>query len=101
MPSRRRARRRGHEDRSRAGLAVEEFLQFVSPVQFTKPQFVRRDVELGAANMRGRSSSISSGGRIATSRSAGNADRAFGKAAGGTGSMAYVCNSFVTWPACS
>jgi hypothetical protein len=81
-----------------------------------KPQFVRRDVELGgvqlkrgdrtmamlaAANMRGRSSSISSGGRIATSRSAGNTARAFGKAAGGTGSKAYVCNSFVTWPACS
>jgi hypothetical protein len=116
-------RDRLNEDRRRAGLAVEEFLRFVSPVQFTKPRFVRREVELGgvqlkrgdrimamlaAANMRGRSSSISSGGRIATSRSAGNAARAFGKAAGGfifgapePGSKAYVRNSFVTWPVCS
>jgi cytochrome P450 PksS len=35
------------EDWSRADLAVEEFLRFVSPVQFTKPRFVRKDVELG------------------------------------------------------
>jgi cytochrome P450 PksS len=34
------------EDWSRAGLAVEEFLRFVSPVQFSKPRYVRRDVEL-------------------------------------------------------
>ena len=34
------------EDWSRAGLAVEEFLRFVSPVQFSKPRFVRQDVEL-------------------------------------------------------
>lgn len=34
------------EDWSRANLAVEEFLRFVSPVQFTKPRFVRRDIEL-------------------------------------------------------
>jgi cytochrome P450 len=34
-------------DWSRAGLAVEEFLRFVSPVQFSKPRFVRKDVELG------------------------------------------------------
>ncbi len=34
------------QDWSRAGLAVEEFLRFVSPVQFSKPRFVRRDVEL-------------------------------------------------------
>lgn len=34
------------EDWSRADLAVEEFLRFLSPVQFTKPRFVRRDVEL-------------------------------------------------------
>jgi cytochrome P450 len=37
------------EDWSRADLAVEEFLRFVSPVQFTKPRFVRKDVELGGA----------------------------------------------------
>ncbi len=35
------------EDWSRANLAVEEFLRFVSPVQFTKPRFVRKDVQLG------------------------------------------------------
>jgi cytochrome P450 PksS len=33
-------------DWSRASLAVEEFLRFVSPVQFSKPRFVRRDVEI-------------------------------------------------------
>ena len=40
------------EDWSRAGLAVEELLRFVSPVQFTKPRFVRRDVELGGARLK-------------------------------------------------
>src|SRR5262250_3214931 len=35
------------EDWSRAGLAVEEFLRFVSPVQFSKPRFVREDLEFG------------------------------------------------------
>jgi cytochrome P450 PksS len=35
------------EDWSRVNLAVEEFLRFVSPVQFTKPRIVRKDVELG------------------------------------------------------
>jgi cytochrome P450 PksS len=34
------------EDWSRADLAVEEFLRFVSPVQFSKPRFVRNDMEL-------------------------------------------------------
>jgi cytochrome P450 PksS len=34
------------EDWSRANLAVEEFLRFLSPVQFTKPRYVRRDIEL-------------------------------------------------------
>jgi cytochrome P450 PksS len=33
-------------DWSRADLAVEEFLRFISPVQFSKPRFVRRDMEL-------------------------------------------------------
>lgn len=32
------------QDWSRIGLAVEEFLRFVSPVQFSKPRYVRRDV---------------------------------------------------------
>ena len=40
------------EDRSRAALAIEEFLRFVSPVQFSKPRFVRKDVELGGVRMR-------------------------------------------------
>jgi cytochrome P450 PksS len=40
------------EDWSRANLAVEEFLRFVSPVQFTKPRFVRRDIELGGVRLK-------------------------------------------------
>ncbi len=34
------------EDWSRLDLAVEEFLRFISPVQFSKPRFVRSDMEL-------------------------------------------------------
>jgi cytochrome P450 len=34
------------EDWGRATLAIEEFLRFVSPVQFSKPRFVSRDIEL-------------------------------------------------------
>jgi cytochrome P450 PksS len=33
-------------------LAVEEFLRFVSPVQFTKPRFVRKDIDLGGVHLR-------------------------------------------------
>jgi cytochrome P450 len=40
------------EDWSRADLAVEEFLRFLSPVQFTKPRFVRRDVDLGGVTVK-------------------------------------------------
>ena len=40
------------EDWSRANLAVEEFLRFVTPVQFTKPRVVRKDVELGGVRLR-------------------------------------------------
>ena len=40
------------EDWSRADLAVEEFLRFITPVQFTKPRFVRRDVDLGGVTVR-------------------------------------------------
>ncbi|MFM9849894.1 MAG: cytochrome P450 [Hyphomicrobiaceae bacterium] len=40
------------EDWSRANLALEEFLRFVSPVQFTKPRFVRRDVELDGIRLK-------------------------------------------------
>jgi cytochrome P450 PksS len=40
------------EDWSRADLAIEEFLRFVSPVQFSKPRFVRQDVELGGIRLK-------------------------------------------------
>jgi cytochrome P450 PksS len=40
------------EDWNRANLAIEEFLRFVSPVQFTKPRFVRKDVELGGVHLK-------------------------------------------------
>lgn len=39
-------------DWSRADLAVDEFLRFLSPVQFTKPRFVRKDVELDGVRLR-------------------------------------------------
>ena len=34
------------EDQTRLDLAVEEFLRFVSPVQFSKPRFVRHDITI-------------------------------------------------------
>src|SRR5262249_24990613 len=40
------------EDWSRASLAIEEFLRFVSPVQFTKPRFVRKDTELDGIRLK-------------------------------------------------
>ncbi|HEV2157553.1 cytochrome P450 [Bradyrhizobium sp.] len=40
------------EDWSRASLAVEEFLRFVSPVQFSKPRYVRRNVELAGVRLK-------------------------------------------------
>jgi cytochrome P450 len=40
------------QDWSRVDLAVEEFLRFLTPVQFTKPRFVRRDTELGGVRLR-------------------------------------------------
>jgi cytochrome P450 PksS len=40
------------EDWKRVDLAVEEFLRFVSPVQFTKPRFVRKNVELCGVRLR-------------------------------------------------
>ena len=40
------------EDWSRGNLAVEEFLRFVSPVQFSKPRFVGRDMELGGVPLK-------------------------------------------------
>ena len=40
------------EDWSRTAMAVEEFLRFVTPVQFTKPRFVRRDTLLGGVALK-------------------------------------------------
>jgi cytochrome P450 len=40
------------EDWSRAEPAIEEFLRFVSPVQFTRPRVVRRDMEFGGAALK-------------------------------------------------
>ncbi|WP_119303056.1 cytochrome P450 [Dongia deserti] len=40
------------EDWNRADLAVEEFLRFVSPVQFSKPRFVQKDVEAAGVRLR-------------------------------------------------
>ena len=39
-------------DWNRADLAVEEFLRFLTPVQFTKPRYVRRDVELDGVRLK-------------------------------------------------
>jgi cytochrome P450 len=40
------------QDWSRADLAIEEFLRFVSAVQFSKPRFIRQDVELGGVRLK-------------------------------------------------
>jgi cytochrome P450 len=40
------------EDWSRVDLAVEEFLRFITPVQFTKPRYVRKDIELDGVRLR-------------------------------------------------
>jgi cytochrome P450 PksS len=39
-------------DWSRADLAVEEFLRFISPVQFSKPRWVRKSVDLGGVRLK-------------------------------------------------
>jgi cytochrome P450 PksS len=39
-------------DWSRVGLAVEEFLRYVSPVQVSKPRYVRRDVDLDGVRLK-------------------------------------------------
>ena len=40
------------QDWNRLDLAVEEFLRFITPVQFTKPRFVRRDIELDGVRLK-------------------------------------------------
>ena len=57
------------EDWSRADLAIEEFLRFVSPVQFSKPRFVRRNIELGDVRLK-------NGDQIIAMLAAGNMDAA-------------------------
>lgn len=57
------------EDWSRSNLAIEEFLRFVSPVQFTKPRYVRKDVVLDGVR-------ISRGDRIMVMLAAANMDPA-------------------------
>ncbi|MGY8705751.1 cytochrome P450 [Bradyrhizobium sp. 18BD] len=57
------------EDWSRISLAVEEFLRFVSPVQFSKPRYVRRDVELAGVR-------IKKGDRVMVMLAAANMDPA-------------------------
>lgn len=39
-------------DFGRLNLAIEEFLRFISPVQFTKPRVVRKDVDLDGVRVR-------------------------------------------------
>jgi cytochrome P450 len=40
------------EDWGRADLAIEEFLRFVSAVQFSKPRFIRQDVDLSGVRLK-------------------------------------------------
>jgi cytochrome P450 len=40
------------EDWRRVALAIEEFLRFVSPVQVSKPRFVREDMELAGVRLK-------------------------------------------------
>jgi cytochrome P450 len=40
------------QDWSRANLAIEEFLRFVSPVQFSKPRYVRKDVMVDGVQLK-------------------------------------------------
>jgi len=39
-------------DWGRVNLAVEEFLRFLSPVQGTKPRYIRKDIELGGVRLK-------------------------------------------------
>jgi cytochrome P450 len=55
-------------DPKRLELAVEEFLRFVSPVQFSKPRFVQRDVELEGVRLK-------RGDRVMAMITAANLDR--------------------------
>jgi cytochrome P450 PksS len=54
-------------DWNRAGAAIEEFLRYLSPVQFSKPRHVRRDVDLGGV-------AVGKGDRIMAMLAAANMD---------------------------
>ncbi len=56
-------------DWSRANMAIEEFLRFVSPVQLSKPRFVRKDVEIDGVQLK-------AGDRIMAMLAAANMDPA-------------------------
>jgi len=60
------------EDWRRADIAVEEFLRFVCPVQFSKPRFVRKHMELCGVHLK-------RGDRIMTMLTAANFDPAANK----------------------
>jgi cytochrome P450 len=55
------------EDWARGNLAIEEFLRFISAVQFTKPRYVRKDVTLDGV-------ALKKGDRIMAMIAAANAD---------------------------
>jgi cytochrome P450 len=57
------------EDWSRINMAIEEFLRFVSPVQFSKPRYVRKDIVLEGVP-------IKAGDKIMAMIAAANADPA-------------------------
>ena len=57
------------QDWSRANLAIEEFLRFVTPVQVTQLRFVRRDAEFGGVQLK-------RGDKITTLLAAANLDPA-------------------------
>jgi cytochrome P450 PksS len=40
------------QDWTRANLTIEEFLRFVSPVQFSKPRYVRKDVTIDGVELK-------------------------------------------------
>jgi cytochrome P450 PksS len=87
------------EDWSRGNLAIEEFLRFVSPVQFTKPRYVSKDVTLDSVRLK-------KGDKIMVMIAAANADPKAHEAAGRTvispsalGSTSALATSSRGWKA--
>ncbi len=87
------------DDWSRVDLAVEEFLRFITPVQFTKPRYVRRDIELGGVRLR-------KGDRIMAMLAAANMDPQANRSSGTARSAAQAepahrlrhRDPFLPWP---